>query len=46
MTKVLVIGSGDLGKQIAHYISDSSEYNIIGYIDDWKEKGNQIGDYP
>lgn len=46
MTKVLVIGSGDLGKQIAHYISDSSEYKMVGYIDDWKEIGTQIDDYP
>lgn len=46
MINVLVIGSGDLGKQIAHYISSSPEYKMVGYIDDWKEIGNQMGDYP
>lgn len=46
MIKVLVIGSGDLGRQIAHYISDSPDYKMVGYVDDWKEIGNQVDDYP
>ena len=42
MRKLAVIGSSDLAKQIAHY-APTCGYKVVGYFDDFKEKGNQDG---
>lgn len=46
MKRILIIGAGDLGQQIAHYVSESSEYKIIGYVDDWANVGDVRRGYP
>ena len=46
MKRILIIGAGDLGQQIAHYVSEISEYEIIGYVDDWATVGNIRRCYP
>lgn len=46
MKRVLIIGAGDLGQQIAHYVSESSEYEIVGYVDDWANVGDIRRGYP
>ncbi len=44
MKRVLIIGAGDLGQQIAHYITtDSNEYCVAGFVDDWGKKGDMVG---
>lgn len=39
MTRILIIGAGDLGQQIAHYISTSEIFSIVGYVDDFGKIG-------
>lgn len=46
MKRVLIIGAGDLGQQIAHYVSESSEHKVIGYVDDWANVGDIRRGYP
>lgn len=40
MKRVLIIGAGDLGQQIAHYVSESTEHTIVGYVDDLANIGD------
>lgn len=35
MKRVLIIGAGDLGQQISHYISESNDFEVVGFVDDW-----------
>lgn len=46
MKRVLIIGAGDLGQQIAHYVSESTEHTIVGYVDDWANAGDIRRGYP
>ena len=46
MRKLAIIGSGDLGKQIAHLAIDSKRYNVSGFFDDFETPGNHINGYP
>lgn len=46
MKRVLIIGAGDLGQQIAHYVSESTEHTIVGYVDDWANTGDIRRGYP
>lgn len=46
MKKLAIIGSGDLGQQIAAYIAQDSPNKVIGYYDDTKEKGIFINKIP
>lgn len=46
MRKLAIIGSGDLGKQIAQLASDNSLYEISGFYDDFETIGNQVNGYP
>lgn len=42
--KLAIIGSGDLGQQIAHLAVNYCQYEFIGFYDDFKEKGTKIND--
>lgn len=44
--KLLIIGSGELGQQIFHYSKIEGTFEVIGYIDDFKEKGEKVNDIP
>lgn len=37
--RIAIIGAGDLGQQIAHYIQTDGVDKVVGYFDDTKEKG-------
>jgi sugar O-acyltransferase (sialic acid O-acetyltransferase NeuD family) len=39
MKRLAIIGSGDLGAQIAHHAKDSGLYEPIGYFDDYEKHG-------
>ena len=44
MKKIAIIGAGDLGQHIAHYINNSQDYQLVGFFDDFQEKGiNKAG---
>ena len=40
--KIAIIGSGDLGKSIAHYASDNG-YTVSGFYDDFQKENNVAG---
>ena len=47
MISVAIIGSKDLGRQIAHLVmSDSNTYKIAGFYDDFEPSGNMINNLP
>lgn len=46
MKKLLIIGAGDLGQQIAHFVTTDNQFEVIGYVDDWHEKGAIIKGKP
>jgi sugar O-acyltransferase (sialic acid O-acetyltransferase NeuD family) len=41
--KVVLIGAGELGKQVAHYISQDPGIEVMGFYDDFKTSGENIG---
>lgn len=46
MKKLLIIGAGDLGQQIAHFVTTDNQFEVVGYVDDWQEKGTIINGKP
>ena len=44
--RIGIIGSGDLGQQIAHYISQSNTHKVTGYFDDFAEVGSDKKEAP
>jgi sugar O-acyltransferase (sialic acid O-acetyltransferase NeuD family) len=40
MKLLAIIGSGDLGQQIAHHVQYSSDLKVVGFIDDFAERGS------
>ncbi len=49
MKDIVIIGAGDFGKEIAWLIDDinrvAMRYNLLGYIDDYKEQDIEINGY-
>lgn len=46
MKKVAIIGAGDLGRLIAHHISQCGNYTAVGFFDDFAVAGTFIMDLP
>ena len=44
--KIIILGAGDLGLQMAHFITHYSNDEIVGWLDDSKEKGAMFYDKP
>lgn len=44
--KVAIIGSGDLGQLIAHYLQQNEAWQVIGFYDDFQPIGQIIQDLP
>ena len=42
MKNLAIIGSGDLGRQIAYHAINDKHYNVVGFFDDFAEKGSLI----
>jgi len=40
MKRLAIVGSGDLGQQIAHHALSDNHYNPVGFFDDFHEKGS------
>lgn len=46
MRDLVIIGAGDVGKFVAYHFSNLSEYRLLGFLDDDKNKwGKSIADY-
>ncbi|MDR6372560.1 sugar O-acyltransferase (sialic acid O-acetyltransferase NeuD family) [Chryseobacterium bernardetii] len=46
MKRIAIIGSGHLGQQILHHIQTDTDDKVIGFFDDFMEKGNSVKDLP
>lgn len=46
MKRIAIIGSGQLGQQISHHIQYDTKDKVIGYFDDFAEKGTLINGLP
>lgn len=42
MKKLAIIGSGDLGQLIAYHAAESSNYEVVGFFNDYLEKGSKV----
>lgn len=42
MKRLVIIGAGDLGQQIAHFVTSDKQFDVVGYVDDWAEKGTLV----
>lgn len=42
MKKLVIIGAGGLGREVAQYVLDMNAYEILGYIDDDITKQHQV----
>ncbi|MCH2043288.1 MAG: acetyltransferase [Saprospiraceae bacterium] len=45
MKRLAIIGSGDLGLLIAHHASQSGEFIVVGFYNDFLEKGTSVKSY-
>ncbi len=45
MKNLAIIGSGDLGKQIAYHAINDKHYNVVGFFDDFAEKDSSINGF-
>lgn len=46
MKRLVIIGAGDLGQQIAHFVTTDHQFEIVGYVDDWQVKGTVVNGKP
>ena len=45
MERLAIIGSGDLGQQVAYHAVQDNHYTIAGFFDDYRSAGEVIGTY-
>lgn len=46
MKRIAIIGSGHLGQQILYHIQTDTEDKVVGFFDDFLEKGNRVKNLP
>ena len=46
MKKLAIIGSGDLGQQIAYHAIHDQQFEVVGFFDDFKIKGTLVDQVP
>ena len=46
MKRLVIIGAGDLGQQITHFVTTDHQFKVVGYVDDWQEKGTKVNGIP
>jgi sugar O-acyltransferase (sialic acid O-acetyltransferase NeuD family) len=46
MKRLAIIGSGDLGQQIAYYAKEDNQFRVVGFFDDYKGKGELVNEIP
>jgi sugar O-acyltransferase (sialic acid O-acetyltransferase NeuD family) len=43
MKRLAIIGSGDLGQLIAHHAISDNQYELVGFFDDYRNYGEEVG---
>jgi sugar O-acyltransferase (sialic acid O-acetyltransferase NeuD family) len=46
MKKLAIIGSGDLGQQIAYHAVEDNQFDVVGFFDDYKNEGDLVNNIP
>lgn len=46
MKKLAIIGSGDLGQQIAHHCKADNQFDLVGFFDDFKSTDESVNNLP
>ncbi|MEJ5051260.1 acetyltransferase [Chryseobacterium culicis] len=46
MKRIAIIGSGHLGQQILYHIQTDTDDKVVGFFDDFQEKGNTVKNLP
>jgi len=46
MKRLVIIGAGDLGQQIAHFVTTDCQFDVVGFVDDWQVKGSAVNGIP
>ena len=46
MKRLAIIGAGDLGQQIAHYLVDDDHFEVVGFYDDFQKERINIKGIP
>ena len=42
MKRVAILGAGDLGIQLAHHLRSVEEFQVVGFFDDYRDKGTLV----
>src|SRR3546814_8377069 len=40
--RLVIIGAGDLGQQIAHYVTTDDGFEVVGFYDDFQKTGSVV----
>ena len=46
MTRLAIVGSGDLGQLIAYHAQMDKHYEVVGFFDDYKIVSEKVDEYP
>lgn len=46
MKKLLIIGAGDFAKQMAYWVTSDAQFDVVGFVDDYKKNGEIVDGYP
>lgn len=46
MKRLIIIGAGDLGQQIDHFVTADNQFEVVGFVDDWQTKGSLVNGKP
>jgi sugar O-acyltransferase (sialic acid O-acetyltransferase NeuD family) len=46
MKRVAFIGSGEMARHVAHYMTEDKQFEVVGYYDDFAPVGSIVNNYP
>ena len=46
MKRIAIIGAGDLGQQIDHFVTTDNQFEVVGFVDDWQDKRTLVNGKP
>lgn len=44
--RIAFLGSGEMAKHIAHYMIEDNQFDVVGYFDDYTQKGEIVNGFP
>lgn len=44
--RIAFLGSGEMARHIAHYMIEDNQFDVVGYFDDYTEKGEVVNGFP